>query len=68
MVPEILHATPAERFICEQMTFIASMRKFRSFPSLSYEEIIDLSVKLSSVKERFDRNKIREELMEVFQK
>jgi len=50
------------------MMFVASMRGLKRSPSINYEEVIDLSAKLGSVEERFDRDKIREELMEVFQK
>jgi len=52
-VPEILHATPAEKFMCEPNDVRCFNEKIREVSSLNYGEIIDLSVKLSSVKERF---------------
>jgi len=67
-VPEILHGTPAEKFICGPNDVRCFNERIKEVSSLNYEEVIDLSTKLGSVKERFNRDKIREELMEVFQK
>jgi len=67
-VPEILQGTPAEKFICEPKNARCFNERIKEVSSLNYEEVKDLSAKLSSVKERFDRDKIREGLIEVFQK
>jgi len=67
-VPEILHGTPAEKFICEPNDVRCFNEGVEEVLSLNYEKVMDLSAKLDGVKERFDRDKIREELVEVFQK
>jgi len=67
-VPEILHGTPAEKFICEPNNVQCFNERIKEISSLNYEEVIDLSAKLSSVKEKIDRNRIKEELTKVFQK
>jgi len=41
--------------------------RIKEVSSLNHEEVIDPSAKLGSVKERFNRDKIREELIGVFQ-
>jgi len=63
-VPEILHGTPVEKFICETNDVYCFNERIKEVSSLNYEEVIDLSMKLISVKEIFDRDKIREELMD----
>jgi len=67
-VPEILHGTPVEKFICEPNDVHCFNERIKEVSSLNYEEVVDLSIKLGSVKERFNIDKIREELTEVFQK
>jgi len=67
-VPGILQGTPAEKFICEPNDVHCFNKRIKEVSSLKYEEAIDLSTKLGNVKERFNRDKIREELIEVFQK
>jgi len=66
--PEIPHGTLIEKFIYEPNNVRCFNERIKEVSSLNYEEVIDLNTKLGSVKEGFDRDKLREEFMDVFQK
>jgi len=66
-VPETLHGTPVDEFICEPNDIRCFNKRIKA-SSLNYEEVLDLGTKLGSVKERFNGDKIKEELTGVFQK
>jgi len=65
-VSVIFRGTPTEKFICEPNDVRCFKERIKEVSSLSCGEVVDLSAKLGSVEERFNKDKIRKELMGVF--